>query len=293
MSGRATPSMWSLLVSLAFLAAASRAGAQPYARFDVPDSLLETQIAKTGAPFESAWNVLLVAELRAAPPRARLRLRRLGLWRAASRRRKRACARNADRGHGTGAAWQSGRRTSAPLAFDGGARVDRRRGTGARRWASPIACCEKRSRTIARSASSAARHGCRDDRTGGLRGRRHRPHRQRLFDLRWWPGSIGDAQMIPNTPQFPLHDSLPGRDYVQARMASKARGAEKTGERGPLGATLNSHQAPVALGQPDSARGYCRRSDDGGRRDSLRTAEVLHQHHGAPGRRGSAGPWSW
>src|SRR5262249_49599301 len=58
------------VVALALLLAAPSALAQPYARFAVPDSLLQPRIAKAGGQFESAWNALLVAEVRASDARA-------------------------------------------------------------------------------------------------------------------------------------------------------------------------------------------------------------------------------
>jgi CHAT domain-containing protein/Tfp pilus assembly protein PilF len=50
--------------------AAGPATAQPYARFVVPDSALAGAVRAAGAEYESAWNALLVTELRAALARA-------------------------------------------------------------------------------------------------------------------------------------------------------------------------------------------------------------------------------
>jgi len=50
--------------------AAAPASAQPYARFAVPDSTLAPALRAAGGEFETAWNALLVAELRATLARA-------------------------------------------------------------------------------------------------------------------------------------------------------------------------------------------------------------------------------
>jgi CHAT domain-containing protein len=50
--------------------AAAPAVAQPYARFAVPDSVLASALRAAGGEFETAWNALFVAELRAALARA-------------------------------------------------------------------------------------------------------------------------------------------------------------------------------------------------------------------------------
>jgi len=60
-----------LALVLGALALAARpAASQPYARFAVPDSALVSAIRSAGADFESAWNALLVAELRGTLARA-------------------------------------------------------------------------------------------------------------------------------------------------------------------------------------------------------------------------------
>ena len=58
------------LTVLGVLALAPPAGAQPYARFAVPDSALAPAIQASGAQFEPAWNALLIAELRATQAKA-------------------------------------------------------------------------------------------------------------------------------------------------------------------------------------------------------------------------------
>jgi CHAT domain-containing protein len=59
-----------LPILLLLALAAPPAGAQLYARFAVPDSALAPAIRSSGAQFETAWNALLVAEIRAAAARA-------------------------------------------------------------------------------------------------------------------------------------------------------------------------------------------------------------------------------
>lgn len=58
------------LVSIPVLLAARPALAQPYARYDVPDSTLASVLAASRSEYENAWNALLVAELRATLARA-------------------------------------------------------------------------------------------------------------------------------------------------------------------------------------------------------------------------------
>src|SRR5262245_167139 len=74
--GRVTPSLRpprirvlaGLVASALCLAVSSRA--QPYAAFEVPDSLLQDSLRHSAAGFENAWNTLLVSELRATEARA-------------------------------------------------------------------------------------------------------------------------------------------------------------------------------------------------------------------------------
>jgi CHAT domain-containing protein/Tfp pilus assembly protein PilF len=69
---RAVAIAWALVVAGACggTLLAAPAAAQPYARFAVPDSALAGAVRASGAQFETVWNALLVAELRASLARA-------------------------------------------------------------------------------------------------------------------------------------------------------------------------------------------------------------------------------
>ena len=54
-----------ILASALVTPARAQPPASPFARFEVPDSLLEAAVAASGNEYESVWNSLLVAELRA------------------------------------------------------------------------------------------------------------------------------------------------------------------------------------------------------------------------------------
>ena len=54
------------MIGIALTAVSSRPAAQPYARFEVPDSALSGALAADRADYESHWNTLLVAHLRAS-----------------------------------------------------------------------------------------------------------------------------------------------------------------------------------------------------------------------------------
>ena len=66
------PPTWRRIAIVAGLAiaAGSRTEAQPYARWVAPDSVLAPALRASGGGYERAWNVLLVAELRARLARA-------------------------------------------------------------------------------------------------------------------------------------------------------------------------------------------------------------------------------
>ncbi len=71
-----------LALAFALLTLAARpAAAQPYARFAVPDSALAGAVRANGAQFETAWNALLVTELRASLARQDSAARLLALAR--------------------------------------------------------------------------------------------------------------------------------------------------------------------------------------------------------------------
>src|SRR5262245_39357893 len=269
-----------ILLTLLVAVAASPASAQPYARFQVADSLLESQVAKAGGQFESAWNSLFVAELRATAARTDSAQRLLALARRV------AAAEEPARGTriGTDALalrqrWSAGqRRTRVRAAVRESIGVAAQT---ARRWD---------------EADSSLRLALADYRAIGERRREawvlgtlglvaftrgDITHADSLYRLALTARQrIGDAQMIGNTLNSLGSTHYLSRDYPRARWYLEGARAvrEETGERGPLGATLNSLGLTlVALEQPDSARGYFERALGltVAAGDSLRTAEVL------------------
>jgi CHAT domain-containing protein/Tfp pilus assembly protein PilF len=259
------------------------APAQAYARFAVPDSSLSGAIRVSGAQFESAWNALLVTELRASLARADSAARLLALARRVAEGEKSALGtRNAADALRLRAGWPPALRR---LRIAGA--VDESLGAvaqGARDFARADSLFGAalrgyqrlgESRRIAwvwgSLASVAFMNG---DMTAS-----DSLYRQALAARR----AIGDLRLVGNALNTLGSVAYNRRRLDEAlRFYGEARAVrEQTGERAALGTTLNNlGNVAAAMGRSDSAAVFFRAALDltVAQGDSVRAYDVLNNY---------------